>query len=377
MRGAPSRWTDRGALGDWLARGGRGINDGLRWTLWCAKPTTYVDGSGSVLLVLGSLTVSMRKMRSKALVSVIIPFLNTERFIQEAIDSVFAQTYDHWELWLVDDGSIDGSTQIARRYAEEHPQKVHYLEHDNHQNLGVCVSRNLGIRHAKGEYIALLDADDVWLSHKLERQVAILSSQPEAAMVYGATQYWNSWTGNPEDLRRDYVPDLGVRPDRLIQPPALLPVFLRGTGAVPSPCDIIVRQEVMESTGGFVEDFWGMYEDQVFYAKVCLKAAIFVASECWDRYRLHPDSACAVAQKTGRYYDARPAFLTWLEEYLSVQGIKDGEVWQSLQKELWPYRHPTLSRVLRHAQHPIWLMKERFTWIARRLFRGVDGREET
>ncbi|TMA78856.1 MAG: glycosyltransferase [Deltaproteobacteria bacterium] len=64
------------------------------------------------------------EVSNKPLVSVVIIFLNAERFIQEAIESVFAQTYDHWELLLVDDGSSDGSTAIARRYAERHPEKV-------------------------------------------------------------------------------------------------------------------------------------------------------------------------------------------------------------------------------------------------------------
>jgi glycosyltransferase involved in cell wall biosynthesis len=132
------------------------------------------------------------RVSRKPLVSGIIIFLNAERFIQEAIESVFAQAYAAWELLLVDDGSTDGSTAIARRYAAQHPGRVRYLEHPGHRNHGISASRNLGIRNAKGAYIALLDADDVWLPYKLERQVAILDSQPEASMVYGSTQYWYS-----------------------------------------------------------------------------------------------------------------------------------------------------------------------------------------
>src|SRR5919198_1004258 len=117
-------------------------------------------------------SVQMRRseINDGPLVSAIIIFLNAERFIQEAIESVFAQTYDAWELLLVDDGSTDGSTAIARRYAEQHPGKVRYLEHNGHQNRGKSASRNLAIRNCTGEYIAFLDADDVWLPRKLEQQ---------------------------------------------------------------------------------------------------------------------------------------------------------------------------------------------------------------
>src|SRR5262245_21147944 len=108
-------------------------------------------------------------MSRTLLVSVIISFLNAERFIQEAIESVFAQGYEHWELLLVDDGSTDESTAIARRYTAQHPERVRYLEHAGHQNRGLSASRNLGIRHAQGEYIAFLDADDVWLPHRSSR----------------------------------------------------------------------------------------------------------------------------------------------------------------------------------------------------------------
>lgn len=294
-------------------------------------------------------------MSNTPLVSVIIPFLNTEKFIQEAIESVFAQTYDNWELLLVDDGSTDVSTKIALRYAEQYPEKVFYLEHEGHQNRGKSASRYLGIRHAKGKYIAFLDADDVWLPHKLEQQVVILDSQPEAAMVYGLSQWWYSWTGNPEDMQRDFVHELGLEPNMLVKPPTLLTFFfLRQEAAIPNPSSILVRREVIERVGGFEEAFRGIYdvyEDQAFYAKICLKLPVFVVSECWDRYRQHPDSSCSVAQKTGQEYSARLFFLNWLAAYLSEQGVKDTEIWRAIQKELWRCHYPVLYQLVRHAEH--------------------------
>src|SRR5262245_36560058 len=99
-------------------------------------------------------------MSDKPLVSVIIIFFDAEQFIKEAIESVFAQTYDAWELLLVDDGSTDGSPAIAERCAKRYSGKVRHLEHGGRQNRGMSASRNLGIANANGEYIAFLDADD-------------------------------------------------------------------------------------------------------------------------------------------------------------------------------------------------------------------------
>ena len=178
-------------------------------------------------------------MNNQPFVSVIIIFWNADRFIAEAIESVFAQTYRAWELLLVDDGSSDCSTTIARSYSERDPQHVRYLEHPGHANRGMSASRNLGIRNARGSYVAFLDADDVWLSNILEEQVAILETYPEAAMVYGPIEYWYSWTGMPEDRERDYVEKLGVPPDTIIEPPRLFPLFLRDKATVPAYwCDV-------------------------------------------------------------------------------------------------------------------------------------------
>jgi glycosyltransferase involved in cell wall biosynthesis len=301
-------------------------------------------------------------MNRKPLVSVVINFLNAGQFLQEAIESVLAQTYDNWELLLVDDGSTDTSTEIALKYIQEHPGKVHFLEHDGHQNRGVSASRNLGISNANGEYIAFLDADDIWLPDKLEQQTAILESRPEAAMIYGPQRVWYSWTGRPEDIQRDYVPELGVQLNTLIEPPKLLTLFLQkeGAGVVPSPSGILVRRAVIEHVGGSEETFRNVFDDMVLYAKLGLEAPVFVSDRCWYWYRQHPNQRCYVTNKTGQYHSARLAYLKWLQEYLTKRGGRDGEVWPVLQKELWPYRHPTLQRLLMQ-------MMRLATWIARRI----------
>jgi glycosyltransferase involved in cell wall biosynthesis len=289
-------------------------------------------------------------MGDQPVVSVIVIFWNAEKFIGEAIESIYAQSHESWELLLVDDGSTDGSTDIALRYAERRAEKVRYLEHDNHQNRGMSATRNLGIRHARGRYIALLDADDVWLPHKLKQQVAILDEEAEAGMVYGASQYWHSWSAGLEDGQRDYVRSLGVEPDTLIRPPTLLTLSLQSRAPTPCPSDVLLRRQIIDEVGGFEEVFRGMYEDRAFFSKVYLRTPVFVAGQCWDRYRQHEGSCSSGAKETSQRHEARLFYLKWLEGYLSQQGVNDTAVWQALRRKRWRHRHPAVYRLLEGIQ---------------------------
>jgi glycosyltransferase involved in cell wall biosynthesis len=289
------------------------------------------------------------------LVSIITIFLNAEKFLGEAIESVLNQTYSNWELFLIDDGSTDNSATIAQRYAAQYPHQICYLEHPNHQNRGKSTSRNLGIQQARGEYLTFLDADDVFLPHKLERQVAILAVQPGTGMVYGQTEYWYRWTGNTAGGKRDFLSRLGVRPHAVFQPPALVARFLKDGGTVPCLCAILVRRSVVTGVGAFDESIQHMYEDQVFLARLCLAAPVYVADGGNERYRQHPESSSNVAISSGEYHPWRPnparyAFLKWLAAYGRAQGVEDASFWNVLQRELWLYRHPTLHRLVNPLQ---------------------------
>jgi glycosyltransferase involved in cell wall biosynthesis len=300
-------------------------------------------------------SIASPQMNNMPLVSVIIIFLNGGKFLRQAIESVFGQSYNHWELFLVDDGSTDDSAKIARDYTQKKPDRVHYLEHPGHQNRGMSASRNLGIVQAKGQYIAFLDADDLWLPEKLEEQVAILESRPEAGLVYGPALYWYSWTGRSEDIPRDFEQVLGFPFNTLVKPPQLLLLFLSREGTTPSPSGILVRKKVVEEVGGFENSFLGMYEDQAFYLKICLKTPVFVSGECWYQYRQHSEACVAMGVKQGEYYSARLDFLNWGKEYLSKQSINNSDIWASFKRELQTVHHRFRFRYLTMIKR--WLKK--------------------
>jgi glycosyltransferase involved in cell wall biosynthesis len=285
-------------------------------------------------------------MAADALVSAIVIFRDAARFLDEAVASVAAQSYPHWELLLVDDGSTDASTAMARRHAAAHPDRVRYLEHPGHANRGMSASRNLGVASARGPYVAFLDADDVWLPAKLAEQVSLLDTQPAAAMLYGRTLIWHGWTGRDADVARDHTLDLGVPADTLVAPPTLFLVLLRNEAQSPTTCNALIRRDVVTRVGGFEESFRGLYEDQAFFFKIELAFPVYVAGACWARYRQH-EASCSADTSGEDYWAARRPLLEWLAGYLAAQGVAaDAAVARAVQRQFWRARHPAVQRVL-------------------------------
>jgi glycosyltransferase involved in cell wall biosynthesis len=283
-------------------------------------------------------------------VSIVCIFLNEERFLGEAIESVLAQSLSDWELILVDDGSTDGSTTIARDHAARDPDRIRYLAHPEHRNLGKSTSRNLGIRAARGEFITFLDADDAFLPDKLERQVRLLEMHPGATMVYGRTEYWYGWTGARGDLRRDFIPGLGPLREAAFEPPALMTRFLRHGGWVPCICSVLARTAAVVEVGGFDEGIQHLFEDQVLLAKLCLVHPVLFESGCGERYRQHAGSSSSIAVSRGEYHplhpnSARGVYLDWLSTYAARHGITDRAFWKALRLEVRLNRHPIVGRV--------------------------------
>ena len=113
----------------------------------------------------------MDRNHATPLVSVIMPAYNAEPFIEEAIASVIAQTVADWELIVIDDCSTDDTVQIVSAFVRQDP-RIQLLT--NASNMGVAKTRNRGLDLCRGQYVAFIDSDDVWHSHKLEKQLDLL-----------------------------------------------------------------------------------------------------------------------------------------------------------------------------------------------------------
>ena len=216
-------------------------------------------------------------MPNVPLVSIVIIFLNADKFLSDAVDSVLAQTFDNWELFLVDDGSTDRSTAIAQSYAERFPEKMRYLEHEGHVNKGMSASRNLGIAQAKGEFVALLDADDIWFPDKLHTQVAILTTHPEAAMVAAPAMNWYA------DGAKQIQP-MTLTPG-VLAPGAWIPKILEKDDNTAGPSSVLIRTRALREVGGFEASFKGplmVFEDQVTWFKMTLASPVVLSSGAGD-----------------------------------------------------------------------------------------------
>ena len=119
------------------------------------------------------------------LVSIITPSYNSSRFIEDCVKSILSQTYANWELLIVDDCSVDNSKDIISAFSNiDERIKPIFLEN----NVGASEARNVAIRKAKGRYIAFLDSDDLWDSHKLEKQLSYMIEN-DIAFSYSTYQF--------------------------------------------------------------------------------------------------------------------------------------------------------------------------------------------
>ena len=262
-------------------------------------------------------------------VSVLMTVFNTAQYLREAIDSVLAQSTSRtWELLIVDDGSTDDSLSIANEYATRFPHCICTLRHRHGENRGISASRNLALQHARAPLISFLDSDDVWLPHRLEVHCDLLNRHPEIAMVYAGAERWIDFavTFDEQQARSgwwgsNYLPPLVPVGEAtgLLAKGQLVRWFLQDESMVPCICTVLMRTAAARSVGGFQDEFHGLYDDQVFHAKVSMHHRIYAHDVCVARYRQHQDSCCAVGNRSGvaREVEGR-RFLAFLQQHLAV-----------------------------------------------------------
>lgn len=179
-------------------------------------------------------------------VDVIIPVYNSGATIAESVESALGQTFTEFEVIAVDDGSTDISAEVLSRYGA----RIRVL---TQPNRGLSAARNAGVRLGTAEYVAFLDADDIWEPEMLERTVAALDRLPHSVLAYTDVTVVDS-SGRPLDA--------ALVSDSLGRAPQLEDLFVRLWPIMPSA--VVMRRGVFDAVGGFSEAFRGLGYEDVF-----------------------------------------------------------------------------------------------------------------
>lgn len=229
-------------------------------------------------------------------ISVIMNCLNCSKYLKEAIDSVYAQTYKDWEIIFWDNASTDNSAKIAKSYCE----KLRYFRSEKTVPLGQ--TRNCAIEKANGEFIAFLDCDDLWLHDKLEKQVKIINEEKDSnlGIVYGRVLYFKE-NGEKGELVKNYagkrLPE-GYILDELILKENFIPLL-----------SAIVLKEAYIDMGGIPQDF-EYAEDYYLFAAISSRYKVRAVQEVCCMYRMHTANA-SLNQKTIMYEECLKVVLKW------------------------------------------------------------------
>lgn len=196
-------------------------------------------------------------------VSVVIPSYNSARYVVAAVESVLAQTFRDFEILVIDDGSTDETKEVLKKYGDV----VRYLYKPNG---GVSKARNYGIEKARGKYVAFLDADDLWMPEKLEKQVALLESNADAGLSYTSAITVDENLETKNYVEADEYAD------------ACEALLLRMNILILSSS--IVRKDILLQTNGFDSQF-STCADKDFWLRLSLLTKFAPVKEYLVKYR--------------------------------------------------------------------------------------------
>ena len=240
--------------------------------------------------------------KSAPTVSVIMNCLNCEKYLREAIDSVFAQTYEDWEIiFWEDSASKDNSERIAKSYGS----KLRYFRSD--VSLPLYGSRNLALQKARGKYIAILDCDDLWLPTKLEEQIPLLERNDGIGLVC-SDAFWFNERGKEKrhfEIAKPYRGDIFSE--------LLLSNFINTQ-------TVVIRRETFDSMGEPFDGRLIMSGDYDAYLRISYKWKVDYVDKPLARYRIHGNSK---SQRDGRRLISVELDLIMENLKKTVDGLED------------------------------------------------------
>lgn len=219
-------------------------------------------------------------------VSVIIPTYNNSQYIVEALNSVLLQTYRDFEVIIVDDGSTDNTYKNITGIITAHPNLLKYIYQENR---GLPSARNIGIKNSCGEYIALLDSDDAWLTNKLEQTINNLEENSEISMVYSDMYLVNrqgdilhKWLQTKNNFCEGYIYNQLIKENFII------------------PSSVVIRRRLLDEVGYFDENIT-YAEDYDLWLRIAEKNKIGLVNHPLVKWRQHDKNMSKNFEKCSKY----------------------------------------------------------------------------
>lgn len=253
-------------------------------------------------------------------VSVIVPAYNAAVYLPYAIDSVIAQTYPDWEIVIVDDGSTDNTQAVVESYR---PKLLGKLQHIHQPNRGVSAARNAGMQAARGEFIALLDADDVWLANRLESSVAVLAADSGTGLVHARVARI--------DAQGSVTGQLKVEP-KYLSGKIARHIYTRHAHLI---CTTVTFRKGVLDTSGWFDETMHTTEDRDLWFRIAMCCKVAYINQVLAHYRVSPSSTTSNLDRllNGQLYfiakHRRSGRATWLEQ-LQALGNSYRELGDSL-----------------------------------------------
>lgn len=214
---------------------------------------------------------------SDPLVSIITPTFNRERTITQAVESVLAQSYPHWELIIVDDGSRDGTREKLASYLDDERIQYHFEE-----NQGQSIARNLALQYARGVLLCFLDSDDRWVPEKLERQVALMEAHPEVDVLH-----------SDEIMIDEQGRELSRKNMRRYSGRIARQMLVDNSVSINT---VMARRECFDTMGGF-SGRYGVADDYDIWLRFSARFTFLYVPEYWGYYRVMADQISSDKQR--------------------------------------------------------------------------------
>lgn len=324
----------------------------------------------------------------KPLVSIITPTYNHEHYIADCIESVLKQTYDAWEMIIVDDGSTDKTYQIAQSYANKDKRILLFTQ----KNIGIfrlAETYNFALERCKGKYIAVLEGDDVWEPDKLTLQVNEMEKDDHIVLSYG-----NAFAAAADLSYHYYQTDLKTKPENVLRNDPLFSATkeLLFTNYIVA-LTVLIRTSTLKSIGGFKQSHRLPLVDLTTWTELSLHGTFAFVDKPLGKWRFYPNQITKTytAEIHEGFYRFAMEFFQVHKELFVVRGITEKQIkkhfyknlveahsrsgrYKLIRKEFSGARKNYLKSIFQYGWHaPVWKLRSFIGFIFSLFHADIEG----